>query len=102
MLPACPISRDNRKLKHAQKMLIISTPSVGSALQLVYLSREAGGNPRPTATHAKVDEAASLMSQTVAELTSMLEKAGGEARLISGEGRRGGGGGGSGDLRAPR
>ena len=59
---------------------------VESALQLVYSSKEAGGNPRSTAAHTKVDEAAKLMNQAVADLTATLEKAGGEAGLISGEG----------------
>ena len=58
----------------------------------MYSSKEAGGNPRSTASHAKVDEASQLMNQAVAELTATLEKAGGEAGLISGEGRGGGGG----------
>ena len=62
----------------------------------MYSSKEAGGNPRSTASHAKVDEASQLMNQAVAELTATLEKAGGEAGLISGEGRGGGGGGGGG------
>ena len=51
----------------------------------MYASKDAGGNPRSTAAHAKVDEAAALMNDAVADLTSTLEKAGGEAGLISGE-----------------
>lgn len=63
-----------------------------SALQLVYASKEAGGNPRSTASHGKVDEAAALMNQAVVDITATLEKAGGEAGLISGELGRGEGG----------
>ena len=59
-----------------------------SALQLVYASKESGGNPKSTASHAKVDEAAAFMQQAVVELTATLEKAGGEAGLISGERER--------------
>lgn len=66
-------------------MIMCMSYFVGSALQLVYFSREAGGNPRSTAVHAKVDEAASLMNQTVAKLTSTLEKAAEEAETISGK-----------------
>lgn len=55
-----------------------------SALQLVYASKEAGGNPKSTASHTKVDEEARLMNQAVVELTATLEKARGEAGLISG------------------
>ena len=50
----------------------------------MYASKEAGGNPRSTAAHVKVDEAATLMNQAVVDLTATLEKAGGEAGLISG------------------
>ena len=55
-----------------------------SALQLVYAAKEAGGNPKSSAAHVKVDEAAVFMNQAVADLTATLEKAGGEAGLISG------------------
>ncbi len=65
---------------------------VESALQLVYSSKEAGGNPRSVTSHAKVDEATTLMDQAVIDLTATLEKAGGEAGLISGEGVVGEGG----------
>lgn len=51
----------------------------------MYSSKEAGGNPRSTAAHAKVDEASYLMHQAVVDLTATLEKAGGEAGLISGK-----------------
>ena len=51
----------------------------------MYASKDAGGNPKSTAAHDKVDEAATLMNQAVSELTATLEKAGGEAGLISGK-----------------
>ena len=56
-----------------------------SALQLIYASKEAGGNPKSTAIHGKVDEASVLMGQAITELTATLEKAGGVAGLTSGE-----------------
>ena len=40
----------------------------------MYAAKEAGGNPKSTKSHAKVDEA----------VTQTLEKAGGETDLISG------------------
>ena len=57
---------------------------VESALQLTYAAKEAGGNPKSVPAHEKVDEAARLMQQAVTDLTLTLEKAGGEAGLISG------------------
>lgn len=56
-----------------------------SAVELMYSAKEAGGNPKSTAAHGKVDEKASLMQKAVNELTYTLEQAGGEAGLISGE-----------------
>ena len=56
-----------------------------SALELVYASKEAGGNPKSTSSHEKVDEAGKLMHKAVSDLTETLEKAGGEAGLFSGE-----------------
>ena len=51
----------------------------------MYASKEAGGNPKSTTSHTKVDEATALMNQAVVDLTATLEKAGGEAGLISGK-----------------
>ena len=58
--------------------------SIESALQLTYAAKEAGGNPKSVPAHEKVDEAARFMQQAVTDLTLTLEKAGGEAGLISG------------------
>ena len=55
-----------------------------SALQLMYAAKEAGGNPKSTRAHVKVDESAILMQEAVSDLTQTLDKAGGEAGLISG------------------
>jgi talin len=54
-----------------------------STLQLVYASKDAAGNPKSTAAHAKVDDAAELLTEAVGDLTQLLEKAGGDAGLIS-------------------
>jgi len=59
---------------------------VESALQLVYASKEAGGNVKSTASHVKVDEASVLVDQATIELTSTLENAGGMDGLITGKG----------------
>ena len=58
---------------------------VESALQLVYASKETGGNVRTTAIHHKVDESSVLVEQAAVELTATLEKAGGIAGLIHGK-----------------
>jgi len=50
----------------------------------MYAAKESGGNPKSTKAHAKVDEASALMLEAVSDLTQTLEKAGGEAGLISG------------------
>ena len=50
----------------------------------MYAAKEAGGNPKSTRAHVKVDEAAVLMQEAVCDLTQTLDKAGGEAGLISG------------------
>ena len=51
----------------------------------MYAAKEAGGNPKSVPAHEKVDESARFMQQAVSDLTATLEKAGGEAGLISGE-----------------
>ena len=56
-----------------------------SALQLVYASKEAGGNVKSTASHTKVDEASKMVEQAAMELTATLESAGGMAGLVSGQ-----------------
>ena len=52
--------------------------------QMVYASKEAAGNPKSTTSHAKVEQSAELLSEAVTDLTELLEKAGGDAGLISG------------------
>ena len=51
----------------------------------MYASKDAAGNPKSTAAHAKVDDAAELLTEAVGDLTQLLEKAGGDAGLISGQ-----------------
>ena len=51
----------------------------------MYAAKDAGGNPKSVPAHEKVDEAAKFMQQAVTDLTLTLEKAGGEAGLISGK-----------------
>lgn len=51
----------------------------------MYTAKEAGGNPKSVPAHEKVDESVRFMQQAVTDLTLTLEKAGGEAGLISGE-----------------
>ncbi len=54
-------------------------------LQLMYASKESGGNPKSVEAHGKVDEAAHMMANAANDLTLTLEKAGGEAGLITGK-----------------
>ena len=78
-------------MQHLQLLLSLFSlslsipPYTESALQLSYAAKEAGGNPKSVPAHEKVDEAARFMQQAVTDLTLTLEKAGGEAGLISGE-----------------
>ena len=58
--------------------------STESAVELMYAAKDAGGNPKNTTAHGKVDEKASFMQKAVNELTYTLEQAGGEAGLITG------------------
>ena len=51
----------------------------------MYASKEAGGNPKSSDAHGKVDEKARFVVKAVQELTFTLEEAGGEAGLITGE-----------------
>ena len=44
-------------------------------IQLMYAAKEAGGNPKSTRAHVKVDEAAVLMQEAVSDLTQTLDKA---------------------------
>ena len=53
-------------------------------LQLVYASKDAAGNPRSTVAHGKVEQEGKLLSEAVDDLTQLLEKAGGDAGLVSG------------------
>ena len=66
-------------------------PPHTSHMQLVYASKDAAGNPKSTAAHGEVDQASKLMQEAVSDLTELLEKAGGEAGLISGVRKKEGG-----------
>lgn len=50
----------------------------------MYAAKDSGGNPKSVEAHKKVDEGARMMAQATSDLTLTLEKAGGEAGLISG------------------
>ena len=55
-----------------------------ACMQLMYAAKESGGNSNSVSSHEKVDEGAQLMLDAAEELTSLLEKAGAEAGLITG------------------
>ena len=68
-----------------QSSLLEETKTLAEAcMQMMYAAKESGGNPKSQDAHAKVDEAAKLMSDAAEELTSLLEKAGAEAGLVTG------------------
>ncbi len=50
----------------------------------MYASKDSGGNPKSVEAHKRVDEAATMMATAANDLTLTLEKAGGEAGLITG------------------
>ena len=68
-----------------QSNLLEKTKTMAEAgLQMVYASKESGGNPKSEESHGKVDEAAKLFVDAAVELTELLEKAGAESGLITG------------------
>ena len=68
-----------------QTNILEKTKTMAEAgLQMVYVSKESGGNPKSTEAHAKVEEAAKFFTDAAVELTELLEKAGAETGLIVG------------------
>uniref|UniRef100_A0A1X7VGP0 FERM domain-containing protein n=1 Tax=Amphimedon queenslandica TaxID=400682 RepID=A0A1X7VGP0_AMPQE len=68
-----------------QSNLLEKTKTMAEAgLQMVYASKESGGNPKSEEAHGRVDEAAKLFTDAAVELTELLEKAGAESGLITG------------------
>ena len=53
--------------------------------QMMYAAKLSGGNFKSTEAHLQVDEGAKLMEDAAEELTKLLEKAGAEAGLITGQ-----------------
>ena len=68
-----------------QTNILEKTKTMAEAgLQMVYVSKESGGNPKSTEAHAKVEEAAKFFTDAAVELTELLEKAGADTGLIVG------------------
>ena len=73
---------------HSQQMqssLLEETKTLAEAcMQMMYASKQSGGNFKSVEAHAQVDEGTRMMSDAAEELTKLLEKAGAEAGLITG------------------
>ncbi|XP_041458339.1 talin-1-like isoform X4 [Lytechinus variegatus] len=68
-----------------QSDLLDQTKTVAeSSLQLLYVSKESGGNPKALQTHGAVDEAAQGSKEAVADLIATLEEAASEFGVVSG------------------
>ncbi|KAG0722917.1 Talin-2 [Chionoecetes opilio] len=80
------ISSASNMLNSKQQMCILDqTKTVAEcALQLVYASKEAGGNPKATHAHPDVDDAADTIKETLQELLSTVETIATEAGVMSG------------------
>lgn len=68
-----------------QMALLDQTKTVAeSTLQLLYVSKECGGNPRAVHTHPAVNEAAQGMKEAVDDLLATLEEAASEFGIVTG------------------
>ncbi|XP_066270433.1 talin-1-like isoform X15 [Branchiostoma lanceolatum] len=75
------------KTMNSQKQanLLEQTKTVAeSALQLVYTSKEGGGNPKATHAHAAIDEAAEGMKEAVDDLLKTLDESASETGAVFG------------------
>ncbi|XP_071545978.1 talin-2 isoform X1 [Panulirus ornatus] len=85
MVTASICSASNMLNSKQQMCLLDQTKTVAEcALQLVYASKEAGGNPKATHAHPDVDDAADTMKDTLQELLSTVEAIATEAGVVSG------------------
>eukprot|EP00058_Branchiostoma_floridae_P006920 XP_002592408.1 hypothetical protein BRAFLDRAFT_67274 [Branchiostoma floridae] len=68
-----------------QENILEQTKTVAeSALQLVYTSKEGGGNPKATHAHAAIDEAAEGMKEAVDDLLKTLDESASETGAVFG------------------
>lgn len=85
MVTAAIGSASNMLNNKQQMCLLDQTKAVAEyALQLVYVSKEAGGNPKAIHDHPDVDDAADTMKETLQELLSTVETIATEAGVVSG------------------
>ncbi|KAG7155036.1 Talin-2-like, partial [Homarus americanus] len=85
MVTASICSASNMLNSKQQMCLLDQTKTVAEcALQLVYASKEAGGNPKARHAHPDVDDAADTMKETLQELLSTVETIATEAGVVSG------------------
>ncbi|KAK4327375.1 hypothetical protein Pmani_002156 [Petrolisthes manimaculis] len=85
MVTAAICSASNMLNSKQQMCLLDQTKTVAEcALQLVYASKEAGGNPKATHAHPDVDDAADTMKETLQEVLSTVETIATEAGVVSG------------------
>ncbi|XP_068221988.1 talin-2 isoform X2 [Palaemon carinicauda] len=85
MVNAAIGSASNMLNSKQQMCLLDQTKTVAEcALQLVYASKEAGGNPKAIHAHPDVDDAADTMKETLQELLATVETIATEAGVVSG------------------
>ena len=84
-LATAAIGTASKTKKSQMKSQVIAETKtvVESALQLVYASKEVGGNPKSGAHHL-VDEGADFLNKAVKELSETIQKAGSEMGVING------------------
>ncbi|GIY58861.1 talin-2 [Caerostris extrusa] len=80
------IGSASKTLNSKQQMALLDqTKTVAeSALQLIYASKEAGGNPKATHIYCELDESADGMKDALHDLLQTLESAATEAGVVTG------------------
>ncbi|XP_047622151.1 talin-2 isoform X3 [Phacochoerus africanus] len=73
-------------LDHQQQMTVLDQTKTlaESALQMLYASKEGGGNPKAQHTHDAITEAAQLMKEAVDDIMVTLNEAASEVGLVGG------------------
>ncbi|XP_046826022.1 talin-1 isoform X2 [Vespa velutina] len=74
-LVSCAVGAASNMVHSKQQMVLLDqTKTVAeSALQLIYVTKESGGNPNATSLHAEVDETVESMKDALHELQNTLE-----------------------------
>ncbi|XP_068208058.1 talin-2-like [Palaemon carinicauda] len=85
LVAAAISSASNMASSKKQRSLLDQAKNVAEcALQLVYASKESGGNGKATEAHQEVDEAANATKQALKDLLSLVEGIATEAGVVTG------------------